>query len=99
MNLTFLVFVVGLIYGILNPGKENKLNLLRKAIIIGVGITLLTTLLIFVFITPAWIFLPFISVFGGIVGIFAGVFIGLYFGMVFVIGAFVGDLIESAIRR
>ena len=99
MNLTFLVFVVGLIYGIINPGKEDKLNLLKRAIVVGVLITLVFTVLFFIFTVPAWIFVPFIPFLGGIVSIFAGVFMGLYFGIVFVVGAFVGDLIESAIRR
>ncbi len=99
MSLTFLIFVAGLIYGIVNPGKEDKLGLIKKAIIVGVVITLISTLLFLIFTAPAWIFVPFIPVFGGIVGVFAGVFIGLYFGIVFVVGVFVGDLIESAIRR
>ncbi len=99
MSLTLIVFVVGLIYGVVNPGKEDKLGLLKKAIIIGVAITLIFTVLFFVFTAPAWVFVPFIPILGGIVGIFAGVLIGLYFGIVFVVGAFVGDLIESAIRR
>ena len=99
MNLTFLVFVVGLIYGLLNPGREDKLGLIKKSVIIGVIITLLFTVLFFVFTAPAWIFAPFVPVMGGILGLFAGIFVGLYFGVVFVVGAFVGDLIESAIKR
>ncbi len=99
MNLTFLVFVVGLIYGLLNPGKEDKLNLIKKSVIIGIVITLLFTVLFFVFTAPAWIFVPFIPILGGILGVFAGVLVGLYFGVVFVVGAFIGDLIESAAKR
>ncbi len=99
MNLTLLVFIVGLIYGIINPGKEDKLNLLKKSIMIGVVIALLITALFFLFTAPVWIAVPFIPIFGGIVGIFAGVFVGLYFGIVFVVGAFIGDLIESVIRK
>jgi len=99
MGITFFVFVAGLIYGFVNSGKEDKLNLLKKSIAAGIAITLIFTVLFFIFTAPAWIFAPFIPIFGGVIGAFAGVFVGLYFGIAFVVGAFVGDLIESAIRR
>ncbi|MBE8540127.1 hypothetical protein [Geoglobus acetivorans] len=99
MNLTFLVFLIGFVYGFVNPGRENKLRLLRNSLAVGFVFGVLIALLFFVFTLPAGLFVPFIPLLGGLAGIVAGVFIALYFGLVFIIGTFIGDVLESLLKR
>jgi len=88
-NFAVVAFVMGIIYGLLYPGKENRLRLLKKAVGLGIILGIIVGLL-------SAIFLP------GLLGIlaigasiFAFVIFILYFAIFFIIGTFDGDLIRG----
>jgi|Deesub1362A_J573_1020465.scaffolds.fasta_scaffold00104_30 Na+/phosphate symporter len=89
--LEILAFVVGIIYGFLNPGKEDRIKLLKKAIVIGIGIGLIIGAI-------AAIFLPIIGIFIAGAGIIAFTFLSIYLAIFFILGSFIGDMLERAIR-
>ncbi|WP_457591410.1 hypothetical protein [Geoglobus sp.] len=99
MSLTFFVFLAGLIYGFVSPGREDRLRLLRNSIIVGFVLGLLISIAFLMFTLPFGIFVPFLPIFGTFTGAALGVFVALYFGVVFIAGTFVGDLLESLLKR
>ncbi|WP_456370516.1 hypothetical protein [Geoglobus sp.] len=99
MSLTFIVFLLGMVYGFVNTGKEDRLGLIRKSLIIGFVFGLLVALAFFIFTIPAALVLPVLPLLGGIAGVLVGMFAALYFGVVFAVGTIVGDILESLIKR
>lgn len=87
-----LVFLIGVIYGYSNPGKEDRIGLLKK----GGGIGLILGMAIAVLLTLVGLLSR--VFFFGIVGIGAGFGILLstvYFTVLFILGTIVGDFIEG----
>jgi hypothetical protein len=82
-----IVFGIGVVYGFLNPGKENRLGILKKALMIGIAIGLLLGLI-------AAFFVPIVGILIVGIGALSFAFIALYFTLFFVIGTFVGDALE-----
>ncbi len=88
MLLPTIFFILGVVYGYLHPGRENRIGMLMKATGLGV-------LLGIIFGLPAMFILP------GMLGVFvigmsaiAFVIAVLMVAIPFIIGTFFGDLLE-----
>jgi hypothetical protein len=88
-----LIIVIGIIFGYVRPGKENKWILLKNGIIIGIILGIIFALL-------ALVLAPVIGVFSLLVGLGGiAIFIEIIIlTVLFIIGTFVGDFIEGALK-
>ncbi len=89
MVFDLLAFVGGIIYGYINPGREEKGKLLRKGLRIGVGVGIVFAVLS--------LFVP------GSMG-FGATFIGSivligFLTLVFIVGTIIGDWLEHKIKK
>lgn len=85
-----LTFGVGVVYGLLRPGRENKWLLFKTGLLIGLILALVFALIGF---------FPDVDPLGfgtTVLGLFVTV---LVLTVLFVLGAWVGDLIEGVARR
>lgn len=82
-----LAFVIGLLYGWLKPGRQDKSQLLMRGLVIGLIIGLVLALLGFAIGSNP------VYVGSGILGIILGVVI---ISLLFVLGVWLGDLIEGS---
>ena len=87
VSIEIIAFVIGVVYGFVNPGKEDRINILKKALIIGIVVGLLVGLVIAVFV-------PIVGILVAGVGALGFALVALYFTIFFVIGTFVGDALE-----
>jgi protein-S-isoprenylcysteine O-methyltransferase Ste14 len=92
-----LVLIIGLIYGYVKPGKEDRMALLKKGIIIGIILGVVFGLIGFF----AGSYLA--GVGGGLV-LFAAGAIGIFISVVilvilFIIGTFIGDFLETKFKK
>ena len=85
-----LIFLVGLLYGWMTPGRQDKGRLLWNGFLMGIVVALVVALL-GAALDSAPLPLGF-----GIVGM---VLIILILTIVFVVGAWLGDLVEGAIHK
>lgn len=85
-----LTFGVGVVYGLLRPGRENKWLLFKTGLLIGLILALVFALIgFFLDVDPL-----------GFGTTFLGLFVTvLVLTVLFVLGAWVGDLIEGVARR
>lgn len=97
--LTAVIVLIGIIYGYSRKGTEDYIQILKKGLIIG--------LIIGIVITAIGFFAG--GLFGGIVGGIIGGFVAGFGGFAFfisivmitiefIIGAFIGDILERALR-
>jgi len=87
-------FFLGLIYGYMQPGKEDRWGLLKKGILYAIILAIVFGLLGYFLggSLPSWLF-----IFGtGFVGVFINV---VLFAIVFIIGTFIGDFLESKLKK
>ena len=89
MSLDLLVFIVGVVYGYISPGKEDKVRLLKNGLKIGVIAGVLFGLL---------------GLFMGGVLFFGATLIGFIiviaiYTVIFIAGTIVGDFLESRIKK
>jgi uncharacterized membrane protein len=89
VSVELIAFLIGVVYGFVNPGKENRLNILKKALIIGIVIGLFIGLI-------AALFIPIVGILVAGIGALSFAFLALYFTVFFVIGTFIGDALERA---
>jgi hypothetical protein len=88
-----LVLIIGIAYGFLHKGKEDKWGLLKTGGIIGIVFGIIFGLLAF-FVAPG-----FIGIGVGLMGA-VGIFIGIIIlAIIFIVGAFIGDLLEGVLRK
>jgi hypothetical protein len=85
-----LALVIGILYGWLKPGHQDKSQLLVKGLIIGLVVGLVLALLGFAIGSNP------VYVGSGVVGIILGVII---ITLLFVLGVWLGDLIEGSKSR
>jgi Mg/Co/Ni transporter MgtE len=90
VTLDVIALLAGVVYGYINPGKEDKSKILKKGLryglIFGVALAVLNLLL------------------GGGLLLAGGTVIGIviavvYLTIFFIIGAFVGDLLEGVLKK
>lgn len=89
MAIDWLVFIAGIIYGYMSPGKEDKGRLLRKGVKIGVIIGVVFGLL---------------NLFMGGLLAFGATLIGFIIGIavltiIFIVGTIIGDWLEARLKK
>lgn len=84
-----LTFVIGLLYGWLSPGRQNKGQMFKTGLLIGIVLALVLGLIGYVANSNP------VGFGTGMLGIFLSV---LILTLVFVLGVWIGDLIEGASR-
>ena len=85
-TLEILIIIIGIIYGYMKPGKEDRSTLLKKGVIIG--IILGAIMVVLGLIGGRWILLL-----GTLAGI--AVFIEvIILAVLFIIGTYIGDMVE-----
>lgn len=84
-----LTFVIGILYGALKAGKQDKSDLFKQGLLIGVVIALV--LIVIGVLTGA----PTLG-FGGAIGILVSAVI---LSLLFILGVWIGDLITGAKKR
>lgn len=85
-----LAFVIGLLYGWLKPGRQDKSQLMVRGLVIGLVVGLVLALLgVAVGSNPVYFGSGFLAIVLGIVII----------TLLFVLGVWLGDLIEGKPRR
>ena len=88
-----LVLIIGIAYGFLHKGKEDKMGLLKTGALIGIVLGIIFGLLA-MFVAPGTIGLG-LGLLGAI-GIFIGIVI---LAIIFIVGVFIGDYLEGVIRK
>lgn len=83
------VFVVGILYGALKKGRQDKSDLFKQGLIIGLVLALVLVVL------GALVGAPALG-FGGAVGIIVG---AIVLSLLFVLGVWIGDLVTGAKRQ
>ncbi len=89
MILEILAFIIGVVYGYVKPGKEKRWELFKKGVVYGVILGILFGIIEF-FVGGLFTFVA------GTIGMFIGV---ITLVLVFIIGTFIGDLLEVAIKK
>jgi uncharacterized membrane protein len=85
-TLEILIIIIGIIYGYMKPGKEDRSTLLKKGVVIG--IILGAIMVVLGLIGGRWILLL-----GTLAG--AAVFIEvIILAVLFIIGTYIGDMVE-----
>ncbi len=82
-----LTIAIGLVYGYLKPGKEDRIALFKKGLLIG---TILALLLVGLGILAGRGFL----LFGGLAGLLVFIEV-IILAMLFIVGTFIGDWLEE----
>ena len=90
MVLGWLVFFIGIAYGYMNPGKEDRMALLKKGTIIGVVLGIIIGVL--------GMFLKF-SMLVGIAGFIGTVIDIVLMTILFIIGTYIGDWAEVKFKK
>jgi uncharacterized membrane protein len=85
-TLEILIIIIGIIYGYMKPGKEDRSSLLKKGVVIG--------------IIPGAIMVV-LGLLGGrtilLLGTLAGVFVFIeviILAVLFIVGTYIGDMLE-----
>ena len=86
ITLEVLIIIIGIIYGYMKPGKEDRSTLLKKGVVIG--IILGAVLVILGLIGGRWILLL-----GTLVGVLVFVEV-IILAVLFIIGTYIGDMLE-----
>jgi|Deesub1362B_J571_1020462.scaffolds.fasta_scaffold04338_5 Mg/Co/Ni transporter MgtE len=89
MTLDLLVFIAGVVYGYVSPGKEDKMKLLKKGLKIGVITGIVFGLLSF--------FMGGFLFFGAtLIGFI--IVIAIY-TIIFIAGTIIGDFLETKLKK
>ena len=86
-EIELLIVIVGILYGYLKPGKEDRTALLKKGLLIGL---ILAIILVALSAIAGWGFL----LFGSVLGIFVFIEV-ILLAVLFIIGTFIGDWAEE----
>jgi len=89
MILEILAFIIGLVYGYVKPGKENRWELLKKGAMFGVILGIIFGLIGF-FVGGLFLFA--VTTIGIIIEV-------IFLVIIFIIGTFIGDLLEAALKK
>ncbi len=85
--------IIGIVFGFIHKGKEDYSGLLRNSAICGLVVGIIFVLL------SAFLFPETTSIIGGAFGTFSIFVIIIVYVIIFIIGAFIGDLIESRLKK
>jgi hypothetical protein len=93
VDIGLLIIVVGIIYGYSNPGKEDKMNILKKGLKYGLILGVITA--IFGLLTGGVL----VAFAAGFVGIIGFVVVAFVISVEFIIGTFIGDYLEEKLKK
>ncbi len=93
VSLDALIVLVGVIYGFTHPGKEDKINILKKGLKYGFFIGILIGI---IGLFSGNVFVAFAA---GTVGIIGVVIVAFIISVEFIIGTFIGDLLEGILKN
>ena len=85
-TLEILIIIIGIIYGYMKPGKEDRSTLLKKGVVIG--IILGAVMVVLGLIGGRWILLL-----GTVAGVLVFVEV-IILAVLFIIGTYIGDMLE-----
>lgn len=92
MVLGWLVLFIGIAYGYMNPGKEDRMALLKKGTMIGVVLGIIFGVIGF--------FYARFSILGGLVYGFVGTIIEIVLLTIFfIVGTYIGDWLEVKFKK
>lgn len=89
MILVILAFIIGLVYGYMKPGKEKRWKLFKKGIVYGIILGIIFGIIGF-FVGGPLLFAA------SAIGMFIEV---VFLVIIFIIGTFIGDILEVAIKK
>lgn len=91
-----IVILLGAVYGFIKPGKEDRFDLFKKGLMIGLIIGVIVGIISALVTSPLGFLVSGISFIGaGISTVIAIAFLAIFF----TVGTFVGDLVESVVKR
>ena len=85
-----LVFLVGLLYGALKRGRQDKSSLFMQGLVIGIVLAIVLVVLGLLVNVPAIV---------GLGGAFGIIVTAIILSLLFVLGVWVGDLVSGARRQ
>jgi uncharacterized membrane protein len=93
MWLELLNFIIGIAFGFFHHGKEDLMGILKNSAIIGIVLGIIFVL-VSMFLVPGGISsdVGFLGVFGFFIEI-------IIFVIIFIVGAFIGDWLESILKK
>jgi len=89
MIFVILAFIIGLVYGYVKPGKEERWDLLKKGIVYGIIVGIIFGVI--AFFAGGLLFFA-----AGAIGMFIEV---VFLVVIFIVGTFIGDVLEDAIKK
>ena len=93
MWIELLNFIFGMAFGFFHHGKEDLMGILRNGAIAGIILGIIFVL-VSMFVVPGDL-----SISVGFLGVF-GIFIEIIiFVIIFIVGAFIGDWLEGALKK
>ena len=95
-ELEILTIGVGVIYGYLKPGKEDRVALLKNGLIIGIVLGLVV-LLFGILVDSKILLYSGVGMMIGLVGMFVFILV-VILAVLFVLGTFVGDWLEEKMK-
>ena len=93
MMLELLDLIIGIVFGFVHKGKEDYTGLLRNSAISGLVMGIIFVLL------SALFFPEKTSIIGGFTGILGIFVLIIVYVIIFILGAFIGDIIESRLKK
>jgi cytochrome c biogenesis protein CcdA len=89
MILYILAFIIGLVYGYVKPGKENRWELLKKGALFGVILGIIFGVIGF-FVGGLFLFA--VTTIGIIIEV-------IFLIILFILGTFIGDILETTFKK
>jgi len=86
-------FIFGIAFGFLHRGKEDFMGILRNGAIAGLILGIIFVL-ISMYVAPGGM-----SISAGFLGIFGIFIVIILYVIIFIVGAFIGDWLEGALRK
>jgi len=86
-------FIIGIAFGFFHRGKEDLMGILRNGAIAGLVLGIIFVLLS-TFVMPGGM-----SISAGFLGVFGIFIVIIIYVIIFIVGAFIGDWLESFLRK
>ncbi|MDD1686933.1 hypothetical protein [Methanoregula sp.] len=93
MLLELLDLIIGIAFGFFHKGQEDYRGLLKNSAIIGIVASIAFTL-VSMFLLPATV-----STVAGLFGVFSIIVMIILYVLIFIVGAFIGDKLETLLKK